>query len=77
MTDKELQDKAYLIATGHHLTESFNYEDYQSTDISNYVWEQLEDWAIPTLENHITGLADDIFSSLKAVHQIQKEKDDK
>ena len=76
MTDKELRDKAYLIATGHNLTKSFNYEVYQSTDISKYVWEQVEDWAISTLENHITGLAEDIFSNLKAVHQIQKEKDD-
>jgi len=76
MTDNELRDKAYLIATGHHLIESFNYEDYQSIDISLYIWDLVADWPISSLQNHITSLADDIFSSLKAVHQIQKEKDD-
>jgi len=46
MTDNELRDKAYLIATGHHLIESFNYEDYQSIDISLYIWDLVADWPI-------------------------------
>ena len=67
MTDKELRDKAYLITTGHHLIESFTYEEYQSTDITNYLWQPLEDWTITDLDQHITSLAEDIFSNLKAV----------
>lgn len=64
-TDKELRNKAYHIATGNHLTESFNYEDFQNTDISDYTWEMVEDWPIQQLEVHISGLAEEIYIALK------------
>ena len=60
LTDKQIRDKAYLLVTGNHLTESFNYEDFQSVDISEHLWELVEDWPIEELESHITQLADQI-----------------
>ena len=60
LTHEQIRDKAYLLVTGNHLTESFNYEDFQSVDISEHLWELVEDWPIEELESHITQLADQI-----------------
>ena len=60
LTDKQIRDKAYLLVTRNHLTETFNYEDFQSVDISEHLWELVEDWPIEELKYHITQLADQI-----------------
>ena len=60
MTDEQIRDKAYLIVTGNHLTECFNYKEFQEADISEYLWQMVEDWPISSLEAHIAQLADAI-----------------
>lgn len=64
-TDEQLRDKAYLIATGHHLTEDFRYDEFQQVDISEHLWQMVEDWPINELESHIAGVADSIYYALK------------
>ena len=60
LTNKEIRDKAYLLVTGNHLTEEFNYKDFQIVDISKHLWQLTEDWPIGELESHITTMADQI-----------------
>ena len=70
-TDAELLDRAYLVATGNHLTEDFTYNDFQSIDASEYAWQLVEDWPTNELESHIAGIADRIFTLLKEVRDEQ------
>ena len=60
LTNKQIRNKAYLLVTGSHLTEAFNYKDFQAADISEYLWELTENWPICELESHIAYLADSI-----------------
>lgn len=60
LTEKQIRDEAYRIATGHHLTESFNYEEFQHIDVEDYSWELTADWPICELESHIENIAESI-----------------
>jgi len=73
MTKSELKDRCYLLATGNHLTEDFNYSEYQNTDISEHLWQLTEDWPIKELESHITGIADQVE---RLALQYAKEQSD-
>lgn len=74
MTDKQIQDRAYLIATGNHLTEDFNYKQFQNVDIRKHLWQLTEDWPIKELESHIAGIADQITNLVKEARDQERIK---
>jgi len=68
MTYEELQNKAYLIATGNSLCETLSYQETQDIsdeDIMNIVWEPFENWTADDLHSHIAQIASNIIDAFK------------
>jgi len=60
-----ITDKAYKIATGNHLTESFTYDEFQEIDTWDYVTESFENWDMSDLDEHIASIASNIISEFR------------
>jgi len=69
MTEEELIDEAYRIATGFYLTESFTFSEFKNNDISQYLWEMVEDWPLSVVESQIVGLAEQIINVAKTYEE--------
>lgn len=70
----EYRDTAYLIATGHFLTESFNCRYFNKLkDISPYIIEIFECVSEQDLHDMITGLAVSIYDELIKVRNFVKD----
>ena len=69
MTDEELRDWAYNESTGNHLTESFNYKEFQEIDTEDYVWQPFEYWDIDDLNKQIADVATSIINTAKHYHK--------
>jgi len=65
MTEEDLIDEAYRIATGNYLTKSFTFSEFKNNDISQYLWEMVEDWPLDVVKVHIVGLAEQIINTAK------------
>ncbi len=62
--NEELLDIAYRIATGHHLTECFGFSEFINISIEDFVCEDFEYFNNEGLEEHISNIANSIYSSL-------------
>ena len=63
MNNKEIRDKAYEIATGNHLAEALNFQEFQDIseeDLMNILWEPLEYWTYDMVIEHISQIAENI-----------------
>jgi len=70
MTDKEIQDKAYMIATGNHLTTAFSKKEFllmSNTELNSYLSEDFIWWPITTINKRITSVAEDIIRDFSNV----------
>ena len=64
MTNDQVRDKAYRIATGNHLTKALTYKQFQNLStrgLNNIRWEQVETWDASTLIDHIAQIAEAII----------------
>lgn len=66
MTTDDLNNKAYLIATGNCLTEAFNKAEYDAMtakEVYNYVWEPFEQLTPKDLCIQIEQIANGIINN--------------
>ena len=65
---KELQDKAYLIATGNCMLEYYNYDEFQALEEAPTgpdAWEPFEHWSSDMIINHVAQVADSIIRDFR------------
>jgi hypothetical protein len=73
--EKRLTDIAYRLATGGLTTEVMDKKQFESCDISDYVWQPLEYYPESEYLDAITCLADDILQALKRESKKKIKKD--
>ncbi len=64
MTENEIRDQAYRIATGNSLCATLDYEQTQEIsddDLLSIAWEPFEMFSANDLHSHIAQIADDII----------------
>lgn len=61
MTQKELNDIAYEIATGNSTTETLNLEEWSNCNTEDILWEPFERYGSSFTESHVSQIADDII----------------
>ena len=67
MTDKELLDTAYRIATSTCLTQEFNYDEFQTIECLDYAWQPFEYLSESEYSAHVAEVADSIFEAMKGM----------
>lgn len=64
MTDEQIENEAYKIATGTFLTKSFTYKQFQRTNVGNWMLEQYEYFDTNTIIDDICMLAYSIKTAM-------------
>lgn len=65
MTEQELRNRAYLIATGNSLTEAFDAEEWEKIteeEVMAVMWEPLENWTFNNICEHVDQIASAIIN---------------
>ena len=71
MTHEELADIAYRVSTSNHLTQAYNFKEFQNLsedDISKVLWEPLEGWEISNVINHISQIAESFINQIEKLN---------
>ena len=69
-TYEQLRDMAYTEATANNMIESFNYEQFQSIECTDYAWEPFENWPESDYSSHVESCAE---STLRLLQRVQDE----
>lgn len=68
-TEKELRDKAFMIATASNLIETFTYEEFKQIKCTTFSWEPFDDLPEDIYRSHIEESAELTFEVLKEVQE--------
>jgi hypothetical protein len=84
-----IRDAAYILATGHTMTDEFTYDEFQKIHIPDHAWEPLEYMPEKEYASLVSGLGNDIArlvvkhskstirETAKAILKEFKEKEDR